>query len=101
VKFAVTLAAVIAATSAAHAQAQQAGQGGCITYLDQTVCSPVGGVILVELGQVICARGQCISTMGQIICSSQPGGYVTYELGQAKCTGGRERASASYCQRPQ
>jgi len=82
-----------------HAQAQQ---GGCLSDLGQTICSPPGGAIIRnEFGQIVCGRGQCIRNLGQIVCSAQPGGYAFLELGQARCTGGCEPAATSNCQRPQ
>jgi hypothetical protein len=104
VKFVVTLAAVIAGTSGAHAQAQQAGQGGCIAdALGQIFCSPPGGGIQKNaIGQIFCGTGQCVSdALGQIVCSSQPGGYATKDLlGQVVCTGGCQQGSTWKCQRP-
>jgi hypothetical protein len=102
--FMVTLAVIAIATPLiSPTLAQQVGRGGCINYLGQLICAPPGGVILEELGQVLCAPGQCFHEfgMGRTLCSSQPGGYVVKDLGEPKCTGGCQRPSASYCQRPQ
>jgi hypothetical protein len=51
------------------------------------------------MGDVLCGHGQCISSVGQIFCSRQPGGYAFKDaMGHITCTGGCEYASASYCQ---
>jgi len=84
--------------------AQVAPQGGCVKdALQQIVCPPPnGGIAKDPLGQLVCGPGQCVrDPLGQIVCSSQPGGYAGINaLGQAACTGGCERATASLCQRP-
>jgi hypothetical protein len=102
VRFILTLATVIAATSTAHAQEQQFG-GGCLRTSLGQLCSPPGGGIQKDMrGDVVCGHGQCIKDLlGDIVCARQPGGYATKDsMGQVLCTGGCEHASASYCQSP-
>jgi hypothetical protein len=95
-----TLAAGLAGATDTRAQTSPVGQQGCVSYLNQTVCSPAGGAIMEHLGQALCGHGQCINELGQIICSRQAGGSVVKDnWGQVSCTGGCESASPSYCQR--
>jgi hypothetical protein len=82
----------------AFAQTRSVGQQGCITDLGRIICSPPGGVVVSDLGQILCGRGQCVTNLGRIVCSRQAAGYAAVnEFGQTVCTGGCESASPSYC----
>jgi len=71
--------------------------------LGKPVCAPaMGGIVKDKHGQPVCGKGQCLAdSLGNIVCSSQVGGYSSKDArGQAVCTGGCEPALASLCQYP-
>lgn len=77
---------------------------GCINNsFGKPVCAPpMGGIVKDRLGQPVCGRGQCLAnSLGDIICSSQTGGYSSKDArGKVVCTGGCVSASAALCQLP-
>lgn len=80
------------------------GEDGCIhPPLGNIVCPPPGGEIYqTGIGEIICGPGKCLITgMGEVFCSSQPGGEVTIgSFGKIVCVGGCVKANPSYCQIP-
>ena len=84
--------------------AHEDGRDGCLkSTTGKIYCSPPnGGIMMSSTHQIVCGPGQCImDSVAQIVCSSQPGGYVSRNLaGQVVCTGGCEDASQSKCQVP-
>ena len=90
--------------SATRVYAHGEGGGGCLkSTTGKTYCAPPnGGIMMNSTHQIVCGSGQCImDSVTKIVCSSQPGGYVTRNLaGQVVCTGGCEDASQSKCQVP-
>ena len=85
--------------------AHEDGAGGCLkSTTGKIYCAPPnGGIMMSSTHKIVCGPGQCImDSVAKIICSSQPGGYVTRNLaGQVVCTGGCEEAAQSKCQVPQ
>jgi len=81
-----------------------AAHQGCINNsLGKPVCAPpIGGIVKDKHGRPVCGKGQCqADSLGNIICSSQIGGYTTINArGRTVCTGGCVSASASLCQSP-
>ena len=77
---------------------------GCINNsLGKPVCAPpIGDIIKDKHGRPVCGEGQCqADSLGNIICSSQIGGYTTIDArGRTVCTGSCVSASASLCQSP-
>ena len=77
---------------------------GCINNsLGKPVCAPpIGGIVKDKHGRPVCGKGQCqADSLGNIICSSQIGGYTTIDArGRTVCTGSCVSASASICQSP-
>jgi hypothetical protein len=52
-------------------------------------------------GQVVCGRGQCVTTLrGEIVCSVLDGGAVVVQIdGTVRCDGACEAASPDLCAR--
>ena len=84
--------------------AHEDGRDGCLkSTTGKIYCSPPnGGIMMSSTHQIVSGPGQCImDSVAQIVCSSQPGGYISRNLaGQVVCTGGCEAASQSKCQVP-
>lgn len=84
--------------------AHEGGRGGCLkSTTGKIYCSPPnGGIMMNSTHQIVCGPGQCImDSVAKIVCSAQPGGYVTRNMvGQVVCTGGCEEAAQSKCQVP-
>jgi hypothetical protein len=69
----------------------------------QILCAPPNGSAqLNAFGQVVCGPGECVvNSLGQILCSSRPGGgAIINQFGQAACVGGCVQASPSFCRVP-
>jgi hypothetical protein len=85
-------------TSAAYAH------GGCVQdSVGQIICAPPAGSLQTDpIGRIVCGPGECVTdSMGQVKCSSQPGGgAMTNDRGKVVCVGGCVLAKASYCQIP-
>ena len=77
---------------------------GCVNNsLGKPVCAPpTGGIMKDKHGRPVCGKGQCLAdSLGNIVCSSQIGGYSSRNArGQVVCTGGCVSATASLCQSP-
>lgn len=90
--------------SATSVFAHEDGRDGCLkSTTGKIYCSPPnGGIMMSSTHQIVCGPGQCImDSVAKIVCSSQPGGYVSRNLaGQVVCTGGCEDAAQSKCQVP-
>ena len=106
-RFARISIAVFTLIVAGQAPAQNRVENGCFTdSFGKTICAPPNGELYRNyMGQFACGLGQCVKDAwneGQILCSSQPGGYATKEplSGKITCTGGCEPVSISNCQVP-
>ena len=77
---------------------------GCVNNsLGKPVCAPpIGDIVKDKHGRPVCGKGQCLAdNLGNIVCSSQIGGYSSKDArGRAVCTGACVPASASLCQFP-
>jgi hypothetical protein len=78
--------------------------GGCVKEIfDKVKCSSAdGGILLNRFQAAECGPGQCVTNrLGEIFCSSAVKGYATVDgNGDATCTGGCIRGSASACVTP-
>jgi len=72
----------------------RAGDVFCSKYL-------YGSALLDEHGNVVCGKGQCVESVKfpDYYCSvTESGGAKRNRLGEVKCYGGCEKASASMCE---
>lgn len=95
---------VIALYLAVFAASVAYAHGGCVqNSVGQIICAPPAGSLQTDpIGQIVCGPGECVTdSMGQVKCSSQPGGgAMTNDRGKVVCVGGCILANTSYCQIP-